>query len=142
MSIREAFCQRSRRRRILLRFWKRWTRIIWKSFLYLAGVTCRISDITIDPINRYREDFFKWCVFYRHVLVDSFEGRCWECKSVAIVIWFVFSVGVYLDMGTFSLHRSDDITFLSKEYYGIVSIKMGCWFLVSAITLFNSWIWL
>ena len=57
-----------------------------KAFLYLAGVTCRISDITIDPINRYREDFFKWCVFYRHVLVDSFEGRCWECKSVAIAI--------------------------------------------------------
>ena len=45
-----------------------------------------ISDITIDPINRYREDFFKWCVFYRHVLFDSFEGRCWECKSVAIVV--------------------------------------------------------
>ena len=34
-------------------------------------------------------------------------------------------MGVYLDMGTFSLHRSDDITFLSKEYYGIFSIKMG-----------------
>lgn len=72
MSTTGVFCPVSKRRCIFPKFWKRWRTNIWDSRLSLWKARCRISDTTIDPINRYREDYFKWFI----VFVEISMGEC------------------------------------------------------------------